>query len=130
MRDLLQLAAIIPFMFVAQPALAACVKAPDTDVYCQDCVIQQKIFLKQSDVCNFSFIGVVGSATTPSASLTRMRIVTRPKKGIYGVANPSSGAYKPNPGARGEDYFEFEIEFLTINARPAKSHHKISVVIE
>ena len=37
--------------------------------------------------------------------------VTRRGRGIYGTANPTTGAYQPKPGYTGKDYFEVEVSY-------------------
>ena len=37
--------------------------------------------------------------------------VTKRGSGIYGTANPTTGAYQPKPGYVGKDYFEVEVSY-------------------
>ena len=37
--------------------------------------------------------------------------VTKRGSGIYGTANPTTGAYQPRPGYVGKDYFEVEVSY-------------------
>ena len=43
--------------------------------------------------------------------------VTKRGSGIYGTANPTTGAYQPKPGYVGKDYFEAEISYESLGSK-------------
>jgi len=65
------------------------------------------------------------TALAPTA-IFGQRVAVRPHGGIYGTANQTLGAYKPNPGFVGSDSFQVDIEFETQGQRHV-THLKANV---
>jgi hypothetical protein len=70
---------------------------------CQSCHVNIRMKVKKDSACvmNFKSLG-------PFAG---QEIVVRPQNGIYGSANETATAYRPNPGYVGSDHFETRLFF-------------------
>jgi hypothetical protein len=70
---------------------------------CQGCSINIKMRVPQDGVCpqNLKSMG----------PFARQEVLVRPQNGIYGSANETATAYRPNSGFLGRDYFETRLFF-------------------
>jgi hypothetical protein len=71
--------------------------------FCAGCDTFTTISVKAGKVCTIRY-------RTGSAIFSQ-KVVVRPRGGVYGTANETYGAYKPNPGFVGRDSFQVDIEF-------------------
>jgi hypothetical protein len=82
---------------------------------CSGCDTSTTITVQSGKVCEIPYLRCCGRGTFSGAfqatALFSQRVVVRPRGGIYGTANQTSGAYKPNPGFVGKDSFQVDIEF-------------------
>jgi len=80
---------------------------------CPGCDTSTTITVQTGMVCTIRYLGESSRefrGPVPTAIFSQ-KVVVRPRGGIYGTANETFGAYKPNPGFVGSDSFEVEIEF-------------------
>ncbi len=76
---------------------------------CQGCSTTIRMRVKQDGACpmNFKSLG-------PFAG---QEVLARPQNGIYGSANETATAYRPNPGFTGRDHFETRLFFEEGNGK-------------
>ena len=82
-------------------------------VLCPGCDTVVTITLQTGKVCELSYLreGRGHYSGFRESAIYSQKVIARPRGGIYGKANESSGAYKPNPGFVGSDSFQVDIEF-------------------
>jgi hypothetical protein len=71
--------------------------------FCAGCDTFTTISVQAGKVCTIRY-------RTTSAIFSQ-KVVVRPRGGVYGTANETYGAYKPNPGFVGSDSFQVDIEY-------------------
>src|SRR5262249_40904100 len=71
--------------------------------FCAGCDTFTTISVQTEKVCTIRY-------RTTSAIFSQ-KVVVRPRGGVYGTANETYGAYKPNPGFVGSDSFQVDIEY-------------------
>ena len=71
--------------------------------FCAGCDTFTTISVQTGKVCTIRY-------RTTSAIFSQ-KVVVRPRGGVYGTANETYGAYKPNPGFVGSDSFQVDIEY-------------------
>ena len=71
--------------------------------FCPGCDTFTTISVQTGKVCTIRYF--TGSA------IFSQKVVVRPRGGVYGTANETYGAYKPNPGFTGSDSFQVDIEY-------------------
>jgi hypothetical protein len=85
---------------------------------CQGCSINIKMKVPQNGVCPLNV-----QSMGPFAG---QQVVVQPQNGVYGSANETSTAYKPNSGFVGQDHFQTRLFFedgggkrttMTVNVR-------------
>ena len=76
---------------------------------CQGCNVSIRMRVKQNAACaiNFKSLGPFAGQET----------LVRPKHGIYGSANETAAAYRPNANYLGEDHFETRVYFEEGNGK-------------
>jgi len=70
---------------------------------CQACHINIRMKVKKDTACVMDL--------TSLGPFAGQEIVVRPQNGIYGAANETATAYRPNPGYVGTDHFETRLFF-------------------
>ena len=70
---------------------------------CQGCSINIKMRVPKDGVCPLNL-----KSMGPFAG---QEVIVRPQNGIYGSANETATAYRPNSGFLGRDYFETRLFF-------------------
>jgi hypothetical protein len=70
---------------------------------CQACHVSIRMKVKQDTACTLNF-----RSLGPFAG---QEILVRPQNGIYGSANETASAYRPNLGYVGRDHFETRLYF-------------------
>jgi len=88
---------LIPTELPAQPASCAA-----RFLFCANCATTINIVTRKDKPCVLHYF--TGSAIFGQR-------VTKRGSGIYGTANPMTGAYQPKPGYIGKDYFEVEFSY-------------------
>ena len=71
-------------------------------LFCANCATTINIVTRKDKPCVIHYF-------TNSAIFGQR--VTKRGSGIYGTANPTTGAYQPKPGYVGKDYFEVEVSY-------------------
>jgi hypothetical protein len=71
--------------------------------FCAGCDTFTTISVRAGKVCTIRYW--TGSA------IFGQKVTVRPRGGVYGTANETYGAYKPNPGFVGSDSFQVGIEY-------------------
>jgi hypothetical protein len=84
-------------------ALAQSTDCATRFTFCPGCDTFTTISLQTGKVCTIRY-------RTTSAIFSQ-KVVVRPLGGVYGTANETYGAYKPNPGFVGSDSFQVDIEY-------------------
>jgi hypothetical protein len=80
--------------------------------FCAGCDTFTTISVQTGKVCTIRYsTGFTGGA------IFGQKVVVRPRGGIYGTANETFGAYKPNDGFVGSDSFQVDIEFERFGQR-------------
>jgi hypothetical protein len=76
---------------------------------CQGCHINIRMRVMQDSACTLNL-----QSLGPFAG---QEVVVRPQNGIYGSANETASAYRPNPGYVGRDHFETRLYFEEGNGK-------------
>jgi len=71
--------------------------------FCTGCDTFTTISVQTGKVCTIRY--------RTTGAIFGQKVVVRPQGGIYGTANQTFGAYKPNPGFVGADSFQVDIEY-------------------
>ena len=91
-------------------------------LFCADCDTFTTISVQSGKVCTIRY--------RTMGAIFGQKVVVRPHGGIYGTANETFGAYKPDAGFVGSDSFQVDIEYersgqrfvthlkATVNVRP------------
>jgi hypothetical protein len=74
-----------------------------TFFFCPGCDTSTTISVQTGNVCTIRY--------RTGGGILGQRLVVRPRGGVYGTADLSYGAYKPNPGFVGSDSFQVDIEY-------------------
>ncbi len=88
---------------------------------CQGCNVDIRMRVRQNSACalNLQSLG-------PFAG---QEVLVRPKNGIYGSANETATAYRPNPGYLGQDHFETRLYFEEGNGKRTFINLKVNVFV-
>jgi hypothetical protein len=88
---------------------------------CQGCSITIRMRVPQNGTCpiNYKSLG-------PFAG---QEVLVRPSNGLYGSANETATAYRPNPGFVGQDHFETRLYFEEGNGRRTAMTVKVNVFV-
>jgi hypothetical protein len=70
---------------------------------CQGCNTSIRMRVRQDSACTINFMSL--------GPFAGQEILVRPRNGIYGSANETATAYRPNPGFLGQDHFETRLYF-------------------
>ena len=76
---------------------------------CQGCNISIRMRVKQDSACTINFMSL--------GPFAGQEVLARPRNGIYGSANETATAYKPNPGYLGQDHFQTRLYFEEGNGK-------------
>ena len=89
---------LIPTELPAQPRRGCTARF----LFCPNCAITINVITRKDTPCviRYQTVGAIFGQR-----------VTKRGTGIYGTANPTTGAYQPKPGYVGKDYFEVEISY-------------------
>ena len=71
--------------------------------FCAGCDTFTTISVQGGKVCTIRY--------RTTGAIFSQRVVVRPRGGVYGTANETYGAYKPNAGFFGSDSFQVDIEY-------------------
>jgi hypothetical protein len=93
--------------------------------FCDGCDTFTAISVQTGHVCTINY--QMNRFSTVSA-IFGQKVVVRPRSGIYGTANETSGAYKPNDGFVGNDSFVVDITYERSGQRFV-THLKATVVV-
>jgi len=97
-------------------------RCASTFFVCPGCDTSTKISVQTGRGCTIRYRSRGG--------IFSQKVMVRPRGGVYGTADVSYGAYKPNPGFVGSDSFQVDIEYersgqrtvthlkATVNVRP------------
>ena len=88
--------------------------------FCPGCDTFTTISVQTGKVCTIRY--------RTATAIFGQKVVVRPRGGIYGTANETLGAYRPNPGFVGNDSFQVDIEFERSGQRFV-THLKANVVV-
>ncbi len=91
---------LIPTELPAQPRPGSCTAR---FLFCANCATTINIVTRKDKPCVIRYFTGVGAVFGQR--------VTKRGSGIYGTANPTTGAYQPKPGYVGKDYFEVEVSY-------------------
>jgi len=95
---------------------------PRTFFFCPGCDTSTTISVQTGRVCTIRY--------RSGGGIFSQKVMVRPRGGVYGTADVSYGAYKPNLGFIGSDSFQVDIEYerwgqrtvthlkATVNVRP------------
>eukprot|EP01037_Dinobryon_pediforme_P022365 gene22365-23501_t len=72
-------------------------------MYCDGCTVDLPFTITGGSPCRIS--------QNFRAGIISMTTIVRPKHGIFAHASATDHAYLPEPGYRGDDYFEYEVVF-------------------
>jgi hypothetical protein len=75
-------------------------------MFCAGCDTFTTISVQTGKVCTINFYQASGTG-----AILGQKVVVRPRSGIYGTANETAGAYKPNDGFAGNDSFQVDIDY-------------------
>jgi hypothetical protein len=101
----------------AQPLAASCTAGFS---FCDNCARTINVTTRKDIPCMMRY------AVSNGAILSQQ--VTKRGSGIYGTANPTTGAYQPPPGYVGKDYFEIEVSYERLGTK-LKTTLKANVTI-
>ncbi len=90
---------LIPTELPAQPRPASC---GARGLFCDNCATTISLVTRKDKPCMIQY--------WTGGAIFGQR-VTKRGSGIYGTANPTTGAYQPKPGYVGKDYFEVEVSY-------------------
>src|SRR5262245_35751480 len=107
---------LIPTELPAQPRPASC---GARGIFCANCATSVSIVTRKNTPCTIPY--------WTGGAIFGQR-VTKRGSGIYGTANPTSGAYQPKPGYAGKDYFEVEISYEKLGTK-LKTTLQVNVTI-
>lgn len=88
---------------------------------CQGCHVNIRMKVKKDTACTINF-----QSLGPFAG---QEIVARPQNGIYGSANETATAYRPNPGYVGTDHFETRLFFEEGNGKRTYMNLGVNVIV-
>jgi hypothetical protein len=88
---------------------------------CQGCSITIKMRVPQNGVCPLNV-----RSMGPFAG---QEVVVRPQNGIYGSANETSTAYRPNSGFLGQDHFQTRLFFEDGAGKRTTMTVKVNVLV-
>jgi hypothetical protein len=88
---------------------------------CQSCHITMRMRVAQDRACPLNF-----AALGPFAG---QQILVRPSHGMYGSANETATAYRPNPGFVGHDHFETRLFFEEGNGKRTFLNLNVNVFV-
>ena len=71
--------------------------------FCTGCDTFTTISVQTGKVCTIRY--------RATGAIFSQKVVVRPRGGVYGTANETFGAYKPNAGFVGSDLFQVDIEY-------------------
>jgi hypothetical protein len=91
--------------------------------FCDGCDTFTTITVQTGHVCTVNY-----QARFSVTAIFGQKVVVRPRSGIYGTANETSGAYKANEGFVGNDSFEVDITYERSGQRFV-THLKATVVV-
>lgn len=74
-----------------------------TFFFCPGCDTSATISVRPGRVCPIRYY--------TGGAIFSQKVMVRPRGGAYGSADPTYGAYKPNPGFVGSDSFQVDIEY-------------------
>lgn len=88
---------------------------------CQGCSITIRMRVPENGICpmNYKSLG-------PFAG---QEVLVRPSNGLYGTANETATAYRPNPGYVGQDHFETRLYFEEGGGRRTAMTVKVNVFV-
>jgi hypothetical protein len=108
---------LIPTELPAQRRSGSCTAS---FFYCDNCAVIINVVTRKDTPCWIRY-------RTTTGAIFGQR-VTKRGSGIYGTANPTTGAYQPKPGYVGKDYFEVEISYERLGTK-LKTTLKANVTI-
>jgi hypothetical protein len=88
---------------------------------CQGCHVNIRMRVKQDSACGFNF-----QSLGPFAG---QEIVVRPQNGIFGSADQTTYAYRPNSGYLGQDHFETRLYFEEGNGKRTFMYLGVNVMV-
>jgi len=88
---------------------------------CQGCNASIRMRVKQDSACTINF-----RSLGPFAG---QEILVRPANGIYGSANETASAYRPNAGFVGQDHFETRLYFEEGSGKRTFTILKVNVFV-
>ena len=88
---------------------------------CQGCHVNIRMKVKKDSACVINFKSL--------APFAGQEIVARPQNGIYGSANETATAYRPNPGYVGTDHFETRLFFEEGNGKRTFMNLGVNVIV-
>jgi hypothetical protein len=91
--------------------------------FCDSCDTFTTITVQTGHVCTVNY-----QARFNVTAIFGQKVVVRPRSGIYGTANETSGAYKANDGFVGNDSFQVDITYERSGQRFV-THLKATVVV-
>ncbi len=78
-------------------------RCASTFFFCPGCDTSTTISVQTGRVCTIRY--------RTGGGIFSQKVMVRPRGGVYGTADLSYGAYKPNPGFVGSDSFQVDIEY-------------------
>lgn len=88
---------------------------------CQGCGVTIRMRVKQGTACPINFKSM--------GQFAGEEIVVRPQHGLYGSANHTTTAYRPNPDYVGRDHFETRLFFENGTGRPTAMTLRVNVFV-
>jgi hypothetical protein len=89
-----------------------------TFFFCPGCDTSTTISVQTGRVCGIRY--------RSGGAIFSQKATVRPRGGVYGTADLSYGAYKPNPGFVGSDSFQVDIEYERFGRRTV-THVKATI---
>ena len=86
--------------------------------FCAGCDTFTTISVQAGKVCTIRY--------RTTSAIFGQKVVVRPHGGVYGTANETFGAYKPNAGFVGSDSFQVDIEY-EVSGQRFVTHLKANV---
>jgi hypothetical protein len=92
-----------------------------TFFFCPGCDTSTTISVQTGRVCTIRY--------RTGGGIFSQKVTVRPRGGVYGTADLSYGAYRPNRGFVGSDSFEVDIEYERLGRRTV-THLKATVNVQ
>lgn len=88
---------------------------------CQGCSITIRMRVPQNGICPMNY--------TSLGPFAGQEVLARPSNGLYGSANETATAYRPNPGFVGQDHFETRLYFEEGSGRRTAMTVRVNVFV-